>query len=344
MQTVELEISFENMDIDLVYLWVDGSDPVWRAKKAAFEQGISSVSLEAVDEARFVDNDELKYSLRSIEMYAPWIRHIYIVTDNQVPSWLDLTNPRISIVDHSEMMPASALPTFSSPAIEWCIDNIPGLSEHFLLANDDTFIARATTPNDFFAPDGYPIVRLRKRRKSKQNEKTVYMQTLFRAQALVAERFGTSFQYIPHHNIDAYRLSDFRGCKELFADLVGETVNRHFRDERDLQRAVILYYALAIGHGRMKLMGRYNRALPLTTKIKGTIQGKYNYDARSISVRETDIQRVLNRYNPMLFCLNDDERATAADRFRAHAFLERMFPEASALEIVDAPIVPDDSL
>ena len=27
--------------------------------------------------------DQLKYSLRSIETYVPWIRHIYIVTNGQ---------------------------------------------------------------------------------------------------------------------------------------------------------------------------------------------------------------------------------------------------------------------
>lgn len=321
------------MDVDMVYLWVDGSDPVWRAKKMAFERGDPQIAFEALDEARFVDNDELRYSLRSIEKYAPWVRHIYIVTDNQVPAWLDLTDPRISVVDHMEIMPTSALPSFSSPAIEWCIDNIPGLSEHFLYANDDTFIARLTTPEDFFTPHGYPIVRLRKRRKSKQNEKSLYMQTLFRAQRLVAEEFGVSFQYIPHHNIDAYSLSDFRDCKKLFAGLVDDTVCRHFRSERDLQRAVILYYALAIGHGKMKLMGRYNKALSWVEKVRGAMQGKYNYDSRSISIRETDIQGVLNRYNPMLFCLNDDERASETDRLRARAFLERMFPDKSSFEI-----------
>ena len=33
---------------------------------------------------RFRDNDELKYSLRGLEMYAPWIRNVYIVTNGQV--------------------------------------------------------------------------------------------------------------------------------------------------------------------------------------------------------------------------------------------------------------------
>ena len=71
------------MDIDLVYLWVDGSDPVWRAKRNEFlhDADIAVISHEATDEARFRSLDELKFSLRSVEKYAPWIRHIYIVTD-----------------------------------------------------------------------------------------------------------------------------------------------------------------------------------------------------------------------------------------------------------------------
>ena len=34
------------------------------------------------------------YSLRSIEMYAPWIRKIFIVTNGQKPFWLNLDNER----------------------------------------------------------------------------------------------------------------------------------------------------------------------------------------------------------------------------------------------------------
>ena len=323
----------KTMDIDIVYLWVDGSDPMWRAKKEAFVMGVSCATHEALDEARFVDSDELKYSLRSIELYAPWIRHIYIVTDGQVPSWIDLTNPRISIVDHTVIMPREALPSFSSPAIEWCVDNIPGLSEHFLLANDDTFIGRAVGAEDFFTPQGYPIVRLRKRHKSKKSAETQYMKTLLRAQAVVKEISGVDCDYIPHHNIDAYRLSDFKQCKAVFAELVDKTVNRHFRHDEDLQRAVVSYYALSIGHGEMKLMGRYNRKSSIAEKIKGTLRGRYYYDSRSISIGERDIRQVLNRYNPMLFCLNDNEHSSDEDRKRARQFLEQMFPEKSSFEV-----------
>ena len=46
------------------------------------------------------DNSELQYSLRSVEKHAPWVRHIHIVTNGQIPSWLNLENPRISLVTH----------------------------------------------------------------------------------------------------------------------------------------------------------------------------------------------------------------------------------------------------
>lgn len=321
------------MDIDMVYLWVDGSDPVWRAKKKAFEQGTPLELEEATHEARFTNNDELKYSLRSVEMYAPWIRHIYIVTDGQVPSWLDLTNRRLTIVDQSGIMPREALPSYSSPAIEWSLDKIPGLSEHFLYANDDMFVGRAVTPEDFFTPNGYPIVRLRKRKGNKQSDATIYMKTLFRAQELVHKRYGTLYTHVPHHNIDAYRLSDLKACKEAFAEEVNATILRHVRHEDDVQRAAILYYALANGKGEMKLMGRYNKAMRLKEKLRSTIKGVYHYDARSINIREKDIQCIINRYNPMLFCLNDNEQATDADRLRTRDFLERMYPEKSEFEI-----------
>jgi len=41
---------------------------------------------------RFTDMNQMLYSLRSIEMYAPWIRNIFIVTNGQIPNWLNLSH------------------------------------------------------------------------------------------------------------------------------------------------------------------------------------------------------------------------------------------------------------
>ncbi|NXI26509.1 GNPTA phosphotransferase, partial [Sterrhoptilus dennistouni] len=98
------------------------------------------------------DNEELRYSLRSIERHAPWVRHIFIVTNGQIPSWLNLDNPRITIVTHQEIFQnVSHLPTFSSPAIESHIHRISGLSQKFIYLNDDVMFGKDVWPDDFYS-------------------------------------------------------------------------------------------------------------------------------------------------------------------------------------------------
>ena len=116
------------------------------------------------------DHEELRYSLRSLEKNAPWVHHVYIVTNGQIPTWLNLSNPHVTIVTHKEIFTnQSHLPTFSSPAIEAHIHRfilflksfyvlfitsilhyrIKGLSRYFLYLNDDVMFGREVWPDDF---------------------------------------------------------------------------------------------------------------------------------------------------------------------------------------------------
>ncbi len=56
--------------------------------------------IDDMSESRFADNQELRYSLRSLEKNAQWIRNVYIVTNGQIPNWLNLENPRVKIITH----------------------------------------------------------------------------------------------------------------------------------------------------------------------------------------------------------------------------------------------------
>lgn len=107
---------------------------------------------EDVSASRFEDNEELRYSLRSVERHAPWVRHIFIVTNGQIPSWLNLDNPRVSVVTHQDIfLNHSHLPSFSSPAIETHIHRIPGLSQKFIYLNDDVMFGKDVWPDDFYS-------------------------------------------------------------------------------------------------------------------------------------------------------------------------------------------------
>lgn len=142
-----------NFPIDVVYTWVDGDDPEWRSSfqgaKKKLDPNYNNNSM-----SRYTDHDELRYSLRSIEMYAPWVNNIYIVTHNQVPGWLK-QDSKIKIVDHRDIFnDTHDLPVFNSHAIESQLHHIKGLSEHFLYLNDDMFFTNHTVPETFFCPNG----------------------------------------------------------------------------------------------------------------------------------------------------------------------------------------------
>lgn len=135
------------MDIDFVVPWVDDTDPAWRAKKARYTGAEPS---EGNSEARYRDWDTLKYWFRGVGKFAPWVRHVYFVTDDQKPEWLNVDHPKLKWVRHRDFIPEEYLPTFSSHTIEWNIPRIKGLSENFVYFNDDVFLIGDTEPKDFF--------------------------------------------------------------------------------------------------------------------------------------------------------------------------------------------------
>jgi hypothetical protein len=141
--------------VDAVYTWVDGDDPRWRERMTAARDAHQTVRDDAVGPQRFTDRGELRHSLRSLAYFAPWLRRIYLVTDDQVPDWLDAAHPRVTVISHREIFgEAGRLPTFNSHAIESRLHHIPGLAEHFLYLNDDMFLGRPLAPTAFFHANG----------------------------------------------------------------------------------------------------------------------------------------------------------------------------------------------
>lgn len=133
--------------IDFVVPWVDDTDPGWREKKARYT---GRVMTEGNTEVRYRDWDTLKYWFRGVEKFAPWVRCVYFVTDNQRPEWLNIDHPKLKWVQHADFIPHEYLPVFSANPIEWNLHRIEGLSENFVYFNDDVFLIKDTKPEDFF--------------------------------------------------------------------------------------------------------------------------------------------------------------------------------------------------
>jgi hypothetical protein len=115
---------------------------------------------EITNNMRTSNNNELKYSLRSIELYAPWVNNIYILMNppKKYPSWIK-KNDKIKIVDHKDTFSNNNdLPTTNSNSIETTIVNIKGLSEHYIYFNDDIFLGKTVSYKEFFTSDGKALV------------------------------------------------------------------------------------------------------------------------------------------------------------------------------------------
>ena len=72
--------------IDIVIPWVDGDDPVLAAKRRQYLTGKREDKHADVAAAtRYCDLGEIFWCIDSINIFAPFIRKIFIVTDGQDP-------------------------------------------------------------------------------------------------------------------------------------------------------------------------------------------------------------------------------------------------------------------
>lgn len=148
--------------IDAVVTWVDGNDIHHKEKMFRF---IDEKQMSIKDfKLRYEQINEIKFCLDSLIKFAPYLRKIFLITDEQKPDFLNLESDskykKVVIVDHKEIFSGyhGYLPTFSSLSIESCLHRIPGLAEHFIYLNDDFFLINHTFKEDFFR-DGYPVLR-----------------------------------------------------------------------------------------------------------------------------------------------------------------------------------------
>ena len=310
-------------DIDIVYTWVDGADPVWQeALRKHLEADNDDLIGSAHDPARFRSRDELRYSLRSVWAYCGWVRNIYIVTAGQVPPWL-MDHPRVRIVSHEEILPQGALPTFNSHAIEAALHRIDGLAEHFVYFNDDMFVARPLRPETFFTPNGLArVFQGSWRVPGAESPETLAVETAARrGRELLAERFGRVATYMPLHSPYPLRRSVIEQIELDFPAHMARTMRSRFRSGSDISVAASLaqHYGVALGKG-----------------VAGSIQTEYAHvESRRLAA---SLERIRFADDVDTFCLNEtQDRPGNWDQReeRLANFFEDTYPVAAPWERAD---------
>lgn len=339
------------MKIDLVYLWVDGSDEGWLARKNATLRSVSKeLPTSSVRASRWTNNNELLYSLRSVERFAPWINHIFIVTDNHKPEWLNTEHPKISIISHKEIIPNDKLPLFNSNAIEMFLWRIPNLSEHFLYACDDMFFGKAVKPDFFFDENGNPIVIMKERCRSFFNlddsshvNRRLFSIKTARTIKFVYKQLGVKYNLAFKHAIEPIRKSYLTQNFRLLEKHLMQTTITPFRDVNNLQRIIMPLYDNAHGKnsivlnwrtGRERIVYDHEKDNILTRLIHNflwliaTTFGFIKYDCYD---KQWNLIRNIKKFQPTLFTINDfSEKKSSFDK--SSEFIKALFPDKSEFE------------
>lgn len=259
------------MEIDYVIAWVDGQDPKHLAQRKQFPPVSKNTHFEAITSERYWDNGEIYYHIASVIKYAPFIRRIIIVTDNQKPKHLGAfidegkcASSFLKIVSHDEIFAGlnAARPTFNARAIEAALWRIPGLSEHFIYANDDFFLNAPLQETDFFR-EGRPVLhgnwevpenarwKYRFRRLLGKISKYRYRFPKFRmAQWKGAVLAGVRGEFLNvHHHPHPLRRSTFQNYFSERPDVLNRQISFRYRDVEQFNSVSLANHLEITRHG-----------------------------------------------------------------------------------------------
>ena len=299
--------------IDVVYTWVDNNDQKWREEYQRFEHPDDVNNTES----RYVSRDELKYSLRSLHMYASWVNHIYIVTAGQKPEWLVEDHPKITIVNHKDIFrdPDKDLPTFNSHAIEANLHHIKGLARHYIYFCDDYFVGKNLSPKFSFTGGGLLVVTPSKVQngfgRQLVNESATY--TACKNTSRLIERdfdkiVCNTFKHIPAPQ-DRDLLFEI---EERYSQEHSLTSSSRFRAKTDFAFAGQLIHNYALATGRAVARDHQTTVIRITDD---------NAERR--------MNELLRSRDKQTFCLNDTDKTgedPEAITQSVSRFLESYFP------------------
>ena len=269
--------------IDAVITWVDGNDKRHKAKRMEYGNDGIFQAEDVAGSTRYASVGEIFYCVASLNRYAPWIRRIYIVTDNQNPKLDGLIKANfpqghipMKIIDHKAIFRGCEeyLPTFNSISIETMTWRIPGLSEHYIELNDDFFLAAPVKPEDFFTAEGNVVcygkkyssllVRITRIMKRHWNgrKKVTFKENMLNAASLLRQRV---FFIKIYHTPRALLKSVYEKFFTSHPELLEMNISHRFRSHRQYtpQEA---QYLLLLREKRCTLRNAYDNLLYLKPK------------------------------------------------------------------------------
>lgn len=232
--------------IDVVFTWVNSADADWQMMLQSFRK------VSTIDKDRFHQTEELRYSIRSVELYAPWVRNIIVFSNCAPPDWFRESD-RVRWVRHDEVIASEYLPVFNSHSIETFLHCIPGISENFIYFNDDFFLCGVVKPADFFTTHGMSVSRLEPygavqqlRELAEEGKAEDWQIAAVNGAKMIERDYGYWPTKVHRHAPYALRKSVYADMIERYPEQVAATRSARFRSRNDVSFTSFFYHHFAM--------------------------------------------------------------------------------------------------
>lgn len=218
-----------DLDVDIVFTYVNGYDPEFIKMKNSY---LNTINKKYNPDIRIKGLDEIIYSVNSVIKFIPWIRKIFIVTNNQIPpiDKILIFSGKVIIIDHKNIIDPQYLPTFNSDVIESYLHNIPDLSEIFLYNNDDVMHLNYINRRDIYEIRNNKI--LLKIRNNYSMNRPVYHNEYSQRLNYTKNLFlnvKPNIRLINNHHTKILRKSTMEYIENKFPELLNEMRVNHLR-------------------------------------------------------------------------------------------------------------------
>ena len=313
--------------IDVLIKYIDLKDPNLK------RNGVHQIEKD-------YDNEELRYSIRSILLNIPWIRKIFILMPNEKVSYFKdykyISNKIIYIKD-KEILGYESSNSLAFQYRYWKMKKF-GISDNIIIMDDDCFIGNKLEKDDFFyVKNGkvFPLIITADISKIYKEPIEKYCE-IYQKKARTAkeEQNDDVFQYSKYLTYNfIFNLFNLTKNQSLFIPFY--THNAIPINLKDVKDVFDLVYNSKYKYTTLDCPYRNYEYLHFQILIVTYTFIKYNKEVNHISHKYIQLNKSLSyNYNYSLFCINKGSgNYPLLNLYKAKFIMEYLFPIPSPFEV-----------
>ena len=324
------ELIVESEPIDVLIKYIDLSDP------NLVREGIPQIKKDN-------ENEELKYSVRSILKNIPWVRKIFILMPNEKVRYFkdyELIKEKIVYVKDKDFLGYDSANSHAFQFRLWKMKDF-GISNNFIIMDDDCFIGQPLNKSDFFYVQNNIVVpAIIPTIYQVHTEKTFLREYNNIKKKLSNSRLQSTNSFLyTMYNTYFFFIEYFDGpiiVPYFTHNAIPSNVN-------DLKEIYDLVYDSKYKNGTLDSLSRHIDSLQFQTSVNIYTFNKYNRKVNLINYNYIDNDKTLKGdFNFPLFCINTgNNRDYSKISFpEARLVMDKLFPDPTPYEIVDYNTIP----